>query len=42
MFEKLLIAHRGDQPPTGGAAAQPDRVAAVSRLRHFDAEVLGV
>jgi len=26
MFEKILIANRGDQPPTGGAAAQPSRV----------------
>jgi len=22
MFEKILIANRGDQPPAGGAAAQ--------------------
>lgn len=31
MFEKILIANRGDQPPTGGAAAQPICVATVSR-----------
>jgi len=30
-FEKILIANRGDQPPTGGAAAQPNCVAAESR-----------
>ena len=24
MFEKVLIANRGDQPPYGGAAAQPN------------------
>jgi hypothetical protein len=28
MFEKVLIANRGDKPPTGGAAAQPNCPAA--------------
>jgi acetyl-CoA carboxylase, biotin carboxylase subunit len=31
MFEKILIANRGDQPPKGGAAAQPNRPAAEGR-----------
>jgi len=39
MFEKILIANRGDQPPTGGAAAQPNSTAAVSRKGYFTAEI---
>jgi hypothetical protein len=31
MFEKVLIANRGDQPPQGGAAAKPNRAAAAGR-----------
>jgi hypothetical protein len=38
MFEKVLIANRGDQPPLGGAAAQPNRVAAIGRKGDFSAE----
>jgi hypothetical protein len=39
MFEKILIANRGDQPPTGGAAAQPNCAAAESRKGYFIAEI---
>ncbi len=42
MFEKILIANRGDQPPTGGAAAQPNRIAAASRVCNFIAEITNV
>jgi hypothetical protein len=35
MFEKVLIANRGDQPPAGGAAAQPNRTAAEGSLGGF-------
>lgn len=42
MFEKILIANRGDQPPTGGAAAQPNCVAAASRICDFKAEMAHV
>jgi hypothetical protein len=38
MFEKILIANRGDQPLTGGAAAQPNCAAAESRESYFTAE----
>ncbi len=38
MFEKFLIANRGDQPPMGGAAAQPNRIAAVSSEGELTAE----
>jgi hypothetical protein len=38
MFEIILIANLGDQPPTGGAAAQPNRVAAESREDGFTTE----
>jgi hypothetical protein len=31
MFEKILIANRGDQLPTGSEAAKPNCVAAASR-----------
>jgi hypothetical protein len=39
MFEKVLIANRGDQPPSGGAAAQPNCMAAASRNCDFTAEI---
>jgi hypothetical protein len=39
MFEKILIADRGDRLPKGSAAAQPDRPAAESRKRYFTAEI---
>ena len=38
MFEKILIANRGDQLPTGSEAAKPNCVAAESRKRYFTAE----
>jgi len=38
MFEKILIANRGDQLPTGGAAAQPNCAAAASRKSYLTAE----
>lgn len=39
MSEKILIANRGDQPPTVGAAAQPNCVAVASRKSYFIAEI---
>jgi len=39
MFEKILIANRGDQPPSGGAAAQPNCPAAEGRKCYFTAEI---
>jgi len=42
MFKKILIANRGDQPPTGGAAAKPNRTTAVSRECYFTAETKNV
>jgi len=42
MFEKILIANRGDQPPAGGAAAQPNRIAAESCEGGFTTETLHV
>ena len=39
MFEKILIANRGDQPPTGGAAAKPNCIAAASSMCDFTAEI---
>jgi len=42
MFKKILIANRGDQPPSGGAAAKPNRTAAVGRLGVFAAEAAHV
>jgi hypothetical protein len=42
MFEKILIANRGDQQPTGDAAAQPNCVAAESRRGDFTAEITHV
>ncbi len=38
MFEKILIANRGDQRPPGSAAAKPNRIAAASRVSNFNAE----
>ncbi|HEU0188152.1 MAG TPA: hypothetical protein VFR06_09700 [Gallionellaceae bacterium] len=42
MFEKILIANRGDQPPAGGAAAKPNRVAAAGRVGNFTTEITHV
>jgi len=39
MFEKILIANRGDQLPTGSAAAQPNSAAAEGRKGCFNAEI---
>ncbi|MFZ5573977.1 MAG: 3-methylcrotonyl-CoA carboxylase, partial [Pseudomonadota bacterium] len=38
MFEKILIANRGDQLPQGSAAAKPNRSAAAGRQGDFAAE----
>ena len=38
MFEKILIANRGDQLPKGSVAAQPNRTVAESHKRCFTAE----
>lgn len=38
MFEKSLIANRGDQPPSGDAAAKPNRVATAGRWGGFATE----
>ena len=37
MFEKILIANRGDQAPNGAAAAKPNRTAAAGRQGDFAA-----
>jgi hypothetical protein len=42
MFEKILIANRGDQPPAGGAAVQPNRAATEGREGGFTAETVHV
>jgi len=42
MFEKILIANRGDQLPRGSAAAQPNRPVAGSHKRYFTAEATHV
>ncbi|MDO8597740.1 MAG: hypothetical protein Q7R45_14100 [Sulfuricaulis sp.] len=42
MFEKILIANCGDQPPAGGAAAQPNCVVAESRDGGFTTETVHV
>jgi hypothetical protein len=42
MFEKILIANRGDQPPTGGAAAKPNCAAAAGRESYLTAEITHV
>lgn len=38
MFEKILIANRGDQPPSGGTAAQPNCLAAAGCKGYFTTE----
>jgi hypothetical protein len=38
MFEKILIANRGDLLSTGSTAAKPNRIAAASRESNFNAE----
>jgi len=42
MFEKILIANCGDQPPAGGAAAKLNRIAAGGRKGDFAAEATHV
>jgi hypothetical protein len=42
MFEEILIANRGDQPPAGGAAAQPNRAVAAGHEGGFTAEATHV
>lgn len=42
MFEKILIANRGDQLPAGGAAAQPNCIVAESREGGFTTEIVHV
>ncbi|WP_371323976.1 hypothetical protein VX159_00145 [Dechloromonas sp. ZY10] len=37
MFEKILIANRGDQAPAGAAAAKPNCAAAAGCLGGFAA-----
>ena len=37
MFDKILIANRGDQAPGGAAAAKPNRVVAVGHQGGFAA-----
>ena len=38
MFEKILIANRGDQRPAGRAAAQPHCAVAAGHKSDFTAE----
>jgi hypothetical protein len=38
MFEKILIANRGDQLSKDGTAAKPNRIAAASCESNFSAE----
>ena len=42
MFEKVLIANRGDQVPFGAAAAKPNRTTAAGRQGGFAAEETNV
>jgi len=42
MFEKNLIANRGDQLPKGSATAQPNRPVAVSHKCYLTAEATHV
>lgn len=42
MYEKILIANRGDQPPVGGAAAKPNRVAGAGRVCNLTTEITHV
>jgi hypothetical protein len=37
MFEKILIANRGDQSPSGDVAAKPNRAAAIGCQGDFAA-----
>jgi hypothetical protein len=39
MFNKVLIANRGDQPSADGAAAKPNRLMAASHAGEFATEV---
>ena len=39
MFEKVLIANRGDQLQYGSAAAKPNRVVAVGHMGGFAPEI---
>jgi len=42
MFEKILIAYRGDQLPCGGAAAQPNCSMAEGQQSGFATEAIHV
>jgi hypothetical protein len=42
MFEKILIADRGDQPPLGGVAAKPNRTMAAGQQGDLTPETLSV
>jgi hypothetical protein len=42
MSEQILIANRGDQSPSGGAAAKPNCSAAGGRKGDFTAETKNV
>ena len=42
MFEKILIAHRGDPLPGGSTAAQPNRIVAEGRKGGFTPGILHV
>lgn len=42
MFEKVLIANRGDQPPHGGATAQPNCPVAEGHKGDFAPEFIHV
>ncbi len=42
MFDEILIANRGDQPPAGGAAAQPNCTVAAGHEGGFTAETTHV
>jgi hypothetical protein len=42
MFEKILITNRVDQPPVGGAAAQPNCTVAAGRKGDFAPEAFYV
>jgi len=42
MFEKILIANRGDQLPSGSAAAKPKHPTAEGRQGDFAAEATHV
>jgi hypothetical protein len=39
MFDKVLIANRGDQPSLGGVAAKPNRLVAENHTGDFATEV---